>query len=182
MLQRLGYDLVLLRKAPNSGKNHLQGFVDGANYTILLDECMKLHHILQPIMDVEVPQHNGWRLEISSPGLTRPLVRSRDFERHLNRRIDLELVVPHQGRKRFQGTLIAATDHAIDLRDDQTIAPDAPSDPIVTTFTLANIAAANLCFDEAQMRRVLNASSQQNPSRKRKKKSDSVKTITPEYS
>ncbi len=60
---------------------------------------------LSPVLDVADPIDRAYRLEISSPGIDRPLVRRSDFERYAGHLVKIEMAVAHQGRKRFRGTL-----------------------------------------------------------------------------
>ena len=57
------------------------------------------------MLDIADPIDRAYRLEISSPGIDRPLVRRSDFERHAGHLVKIEMAVAHQGRKRFRGTL-----------------------------------------------------------------------------
>jgi len=70
------------------------------------------------VLDVADPIEKAYRLEISSPGIDRPLVRRSDFERYAGHLVKIEMAVAHQGRKRFRGTLGGVEGDAVHLRRD----------------------------------------------------------------
>ena len=73
--------------------------------TMLIEDCEEISRALSPVMDVADPIERAYRLEISSPGIDRPLVRRSDFERYTGHLVKIEMAVPHEGRKRFRGKL-----------------------------------------------------------------------------
>jgi ribosome maturation factor RimP len=78
------------------------------------------------VLDVADPIDKAYRLEISSPGIDRPLVRRSDFERYAGHLVKIEMAVAHQGRKRFRGTLAGCEGEAVRLhRDDIRAGEDA---------------------------------------------------------
>ena len=68
------------------------------------------------MLDVADPIERAYRLEISSPGIDRPLVRQSDFERHVGHVAKIEMAVPVDGRRRFRGGLIGTEGVAASLR------------------------------------------------------------------
>jgi len=70
-----------------------------------VDDCEAISRSLSPVLDVADPIDRAYRLEISSPGIDRPLVRKSDFERHTGHLARIEMAVPVDGRKRFRGIL-----------------------------------------------------------------------------
>ena len=77
----------------------------GEERFITVDDCEKVTRQLQYVLEVEGLAYE--RLEVSSPGLDRPLKSAADFERFSGERVDITLKQPFQGRKRFRGTLAA---------------------------------------------------------------------------
>jgi ribosome maturation factor RimP len=73
--------------------------------TISIDDCEAISRQLSPLIDVRDPIAGAWRLEISSPGIDRPLVRPSDFEDWAGYDAKIELREPVDGRKRFKGRL-----------------------------------------------------------------------------
>ncbi len=76
--------------------------------TMQIEDCEAISRALSPVLDVADPIERAYRLEISSPGIDRPLVRRSDFERYAGHLVKIEMAVAHQGRKRFRGLLPAS--------------------------------------------------------------------------
>ena len=74
--------------------------------TMSIEDCERLSQALSPAFDVEEPMTQAYRLEISSPGIDRPLVRKSDFDRYAGHMVKIETEIPIDGRKRFRGLLI----------------------------------------------------------------------------
>lgn len=70
-----------------------------------LDDCAKISREISAILDVEDPISGTYRLEVSSPGIDRPLVREKDYERYAGYDVKIELETPLDGQKRFRGIL-----------------------------------------------------------------------------
>ncbi len=84
-----------------------------------IEDCEAISKALSPVLDIADPIDKAYRLEISSPGIDRPLVRRSDFERHAGHLVKVEMAVAHQGRKRFRGILRGVENNAVRLhRDD----------------------------------------------------------------
>ena len=77
---------------------------DGA---MSIEDCERVSVALSPVFDVEEPMAQAYRLEISSPGIDRPLVRESDFARAVGHEARVEMAVALNGRKRFRGRLTA---------------------------------------------------------------------------
>lgn len=153
----LGFRLVRVKLSGEAGYT-LQIMAERPSGEFSIEDCMALSHAVSPVLDVEDPIDRAYRLEVSSPGIDRPLVRVSDFERWLGFEARVELSAMHGGRKRFRGNLVAVAggDLAMDL-------PDVPAgkDPRVTV-PLALVAGARLVMtdaliDEAQRRAALRA-------------------------
>ena len=65
---------------------------------MLIDDCEAISKALSPVLDVADPIERAYRLEISSPGIDRPLVRRSDFERYAGHLVKIEMALPHQGQ------------------------------------------------------------------------------------
>lgn len=76
--------------------------------TFTIEDCEAASRTLSPSLDVEDPVPSGYRLELSSPGIDRPLVRMSDFERARGHEAKVEMAVPVDGRKRFRGEIEGA--------------------------------------------------------------------------
>jgi ribosome maturation factor RimP len=73
---------------------------------------------LSPVFDVNEPIDKAYRLEVSSPGIDRPLVRKSDFDRYAGHLVKIEMDVPVNGRKRFRGELAGTEGDKAKLRRD----------------------------------------------------------------
>jgi ribosome maturation factor RimP len=81
-----------------------------------VDHCAQISHAISAVLDVADPITQTWRLEVSSPGIDRPLVRRADFERFAGLEARVETVTPIDGRRRFQGRLAGVVDDDVCLR------------------------------------------------------------------
>ena len=118
VLQGMGYRLVRVKVSGEAGCT-VQVMAERPDGTMLIDDCEAVSKALSPVLDVADPIERAYRLEISSPGIDRPLVRRSDFERYTGHLAKIEMAVPHQGRKRFRGLLDGVAGEAVKLhRDD----------------------------------------------------------------
>ena len=84
-----------------------------------IEDCEDASRALSPVLDVADPIEKAYRLEISSPGLDRPLVRKSDFDRYAGNVVRIEMEIPVNGRKRFRGMLNGTDgEAALITRDD----------------------------------------------------------------
>src|SRR4051812_18002170 len=125
VLQGMGYRLVRIKISGEFGCT-VQIMAERPDGSMQIDDCEAISRALSPVLDVADPIDKAYRLEISSPGIDRPLVRRSDFERYAGHLVKVEMAVAHQGRKRFRGTLEAVEGDAIRLhRDDTRAGEDA---------------------------------------------------------
>jgi ribosome maturation factor RimP len=125
VLQGMGYRLVRIRISGESGCT-VQIMAERPDGSMQIEDCEAISRALSPVLDMADPIDRPYRLEISSPGIDRPLVRRSDFERYAGHLVKLEMAVPHQGRKRFRGTLQGVEGNAVRLhRDDIRAGEDA---------------------------------------------------------
>lgn len=102
VLNSLGYELVLLEYSPSPKNAMLRLYID-APAGITLEDCERASKEVSGALDVEDPIRSAYRLEVSSPGLDRPLVKPAHFERFLNHQARVQLLAPKDGRRRFVG-------------------------------------------------------------------------------
>ncbi len=104
-----------------SGQNGLtlQVMAERNDGTMTVEDCEALSRALSPVLDVEDPIDKAYHLEISSPGIDRPMVRRSDFERWAGHLLKCETTILVDGRKRFRGVIIGVDDNAFTLRRDQ---------------------------------------------------------------
>jgi ribosome maturation factor RimP len=117
VLDGLGLRLVRVRVSGTAGCT-VQIMAERADGTMGLEECEALSRDLSPVLDAADPVSGAYRLEVSSPGIDRPLVRRSDFERYAGHVAKIEMAAPFEGRKRFRGTLLGVEGDAARVRLD----------------------------------------------------------------
>jgi ribosome maturation factor RimP len=117
VIESLGYRLVRVRVSSSEGCT-VQIMAERPDGSMLVEDCETISRALSPVLDAADPIESAYRLEVSSPGIDRPLVRKSDFERHQGHLAKIEMEIPVDGRKRFRGQLAGTTDEAIRLRRD----------------------------------------------------------------
>ena len=139
----LGYSLVRVKVTQDNGCT-LQIMAEDANGRFSISDCERLSKDLSPVLDVEDPIDREYHLEVSSPGIDRPLVRARDFRAYIGHEAKVELADALEGRKRFRGDIAAVTDDAVTVR-----LPDVPKDTDPNhVLPLASIAEAKLVMTD----------------------------------
>src|SRR6187399_717534 len=117
VLQGLGYRLVRIKISAEAGCT-VQVMAERPDGTLTIEDCEEISRALSPVLDVADPVDRAYRLEISSPGIDRPLVRRSDFERHAGSQVKIEMTATIEGRRRFRGMLIGTEGTAARLRRD----------------------------------------------------------------
>jgi ribosome maturation factor RimP len=105
VLAGLGYRLVRVRVSGAAGCT-VQIMAERPDGTLGIEDCEAVSRALSPVLDVADPIEGAYRLEISSPGIDRPLVRRSDFDRYAGHVAHVEMVAPIDGRRRFHGELL----------------------------------------------------------------------------
>ncbi|MEP0325142.1 ribosome maturation factor RimP [Bauldia litoralis] len=147
----LGYRLVRIKLSAMNGQT-LQVMAERPDGTMTVEDCERLSRDLSPALDVDDPIDGAYHLEVSSPGIDRPLVRRSDFERYAGHVAKVELIRPANGRKRFRGALAGLEG------DAARIAVDKPVDGETTVLLpLADIAEAKLVLTDELIRETLAA-------------------------
>ncbi|MFZ0065079.1 MAG: ribosome maturation factor RimP [Pseudolabrys sp.] len=117
VIEQLGYRLVRVRVSAAEGCT-VQIMAERPDGSMTVEDCESVSRALSPVLDVADPIERTYRLEISSPGIDRPLVRKSDFERYAGHLAKVETAMPVQGRKRFRGVLIGTEGEAVRIRRD----------------------------------------------------------------
>ncbi|MEJ2122557.1 MAG: ribosome maturation factor RimP [Alphaproteobacteria bacterium] len=105
-LEANGFELVRVMLT-GGDRPTLQIMADRADETpITVDDCADISRVVSAILDVEDPIKGTYTLEVSSPGIDRPLVRRKDFERFAGFEAKVETAAPVDGRRRFRGRLL----------------------------------------------------------------------------
>ena len=103
-VESLGFELVDVERSGSGGHALLRLYIDSRG-GVTVDDCAEVSHQVSAILDVEDPVPGQYTLEVSSPGLDRPLVKRRDFERFLGETIKVRMSKPIDGRRNFIGQL-----------------------------------------------------------------------------
>ena len=150
VLTGLGYRLVRVRVSGTLGCT-VQIMAERPDGTMLIEDCEAASRALSPVFDVEDPIDREYRLEISSPGIDRPLVRRSDFERHADHEMKVEMAVAREGRKRFRGVLLGVDGEAARLRRKDA----AEGEETDVLLPIADMAEARLVLTDALIRESL---------------------------
>ncbi|NNE22287.1 MAG: ribosome maturation factor RimP [Rhizobiales bacterium] len=143
VIEELGFRLVRARMM--SG-NILQIMAERAEGTLTIADCEAISRAISPVLDVEDPISGAYSLEVSSPGIDRPLVRPSDFESWAGHEIKVELVRPLAGRKRYRGRLEGFAEGEVRLF----MAPETAGDEeLLIGLPFGEIASAKLVMTDA---------------------------------
>ncbi|SHL24858.1 ribosome maturation factor RimP [Roseibium suaedae] len=115
VIEDLGYRLVRIKISAANGCT-LQIMAERPDGTMTVDDCETISRGVSPALDVDDPINRAYHLEISSPGIDRPLVRVSDFDRWSGHELKVELSTMIDGRKRYRGLLLGTKDGAALVR------------------------------------------------------------------
>lgn len=142
----LGYRLVRVRLSSLAGCT-VQIMAERPDGTMQIEDCEAISRALSPVLDVADPIDRAYHLEVSSPGMDRPLVRRSDFERYAGNQIRVEMSVAVDGRRRFRGYLLGADGDAARIRRDDA----TPDEPAEVLLRIEDMAEAKVVLSEAQI-------------------------------
>ena len=143
VLQGMGYRLVRIKISGEAGCT-VQVMAERPDGSMQIEDCEAISRALSPVLDVADPIDRAYRLEISSPGIDRPLVRRSDFERFTGHLVKVEMAVAHEGRKRFRGMLDGVEGDAVRLHRDDTKAGEEAN----VLLTMEDISEARLVLTD----------------------------------
>jgi ribosome maturation factor RimP len=112
VLAALGFRLVRVKVSGLDGCT-VQVMAERPDGTMIVEDCEAVSRALSPVLDAADPIDRAYRLEISSPGLDRPLVRRSDFEHHIGATVKVELATAREGQRRFRGAITAVEDDGV---------------------------------------------------------------------
>jgi ribosome maturation factor RimP len=118
VLGDLGFRLVRVKIQGDGRDRIVQLMAERPDGSITVDDCEAISKGISPVLDVADPISGAYRLEVSSPGIDRPLVRPSDFEDWSGHEAKIELKEPVDGRKRFKGILEGFEDGEVRLKAD----------------------------------------------------------------
>ena len=134
VVESMGYELVGVEFQGAGGHGTLRVYIDREE-GVSLDDCAAISHQISGILDVEEPIKQAYDLEISSPGIDRPLFKLADFERFVGNTAKIKMAVALEGRKNFKGRLQG-------VADDRMIVIEVDGEDFRLPY--ADIARANL--------------------------------------
>jgi ribosome maturation factor RimP len=147
-LADVGYQLVRVRISGVNGCT-VQIMAEKPDGTMTIDDCEAASRAISPVLDVEDPMDRAYHLEISSPGIDRPLVRAVDFHRWQTHVARITMEVATNGRKRFKGEIVTADAKTATIRRDDAKAGEAAD----VVLPISDMADANLVLTD----RLINA-------------------------
>ena len=140
-----GYEIVRLRLMGGTERRRLQIMAEPPDGEMLIEDCAKLSRKFSEVLDAADPISGEYTLEVSSPGVDRPLTRKKDFETYEGYEARLELDRLAEGRKRFRGVLAGVEDDAVAL--------DQEGEAETTLIPFAWIVEAKLVLTDELMKR-----------------------------
>ena len=111
VIKSMGYELVGVEFLGSTHHGTLRVYIDHEN-GIGVEDCATISHQISGILDVEEPIQQAYDLEVSSPGINRPLFRAKDYEQFIGHSAKIKMVVALDGRKNFKGLLQGVTGSA----------------------------------------------------------------------
>lgn len=159
----MGFRLVRVRLSGQNGLT-LQIMAERPDGTITVEDCEELSRAISPALDVEDPVDGAYHLEMSSPGIDRPMVRKSDFSDWQGHTVKLETAVMVEGRKRFKGRIAAVREDGFTLERDQASYGDEP----VVDIPFDTIADARLVLTDDLIRDALKKDKAARKARKKK--------------
>jgi ribosome maturation factor RimP len=114
-IEAMGFELVRVQLS-GSQRPTLQVMAEPkSGRAMSVDDCAEVSRVISAVLDVEDPIAGTYSLEVSSPGIDRPLTRPKDYERFLGHEAKVETNAPVDGRKRFKGPIKAVDAGAVEL-------------------------------------------------------------------
>ena len=155
-LATLGYRLVRVRISGAAGQT-VQIMAERPDGTMTIEDCEVASRALSPLLDVADPVEGPYRLEISSPGIDRPLVRRSDFDRFAGHVAKVEMLAPVDGRRRFRGELAGTDGDCVRLRRSDA----AAGEPLEVLLRIDDMMEARLVLTDALVAESLRRSKQE---------------------
>jgi ribosome maturation factor RimP len=140
VVEDLGYEFVGLEHSSNPKNPALVLYIDQPD-GIAVEDCEKVSREVAALLDVEDPIPGNYVLEVSSPGLDRPLFTLAHFDQFQGSVVQVTLFAPASGRRRFKGQILGTTDGQVRIEQDGT----------EVTLDFGNIAKARLVPDYARL-------------------------------
>ncbi|RST86120.1 ribosome maturation factor RimP [Aquibium carbonis] len=167
LIETMGYRLVRVRLSGQNGMT-LQIMAERLDGTMTVQDCEEVSKAISPLLDVEDVIDKAYHLEISSPGIDRPLVRKSDFEQWVGHLIKLETSMPVAERKRFRGKIAETTEMDVVIERDVASYGDEP----VVRVPFDAISDARLILTDDLVRDALRADKKARQEQKKRRGED----------
>ncbi len=118
-LADMGFEIVRILLMSGGQRQKLQIMAERADGSLSIDDCAEISRTVSALLEVEDPIAGGYDLEVSSPGIDRPLTRLKDFARYSGFEARVELRLGQDGQRRFRGRLEGLDGDTILLRDGE---------------------------------------------------------------
>lgn len=152
VMTAMGFKLVRVRMLNQNGMT-LQIMAERLDGTMTVEDCEELSMAISPVLDVEDPVDKAYHLEVSSPGIDRPMVRKSDFQRWQGHIVKCETSILIDNRKRFRGKIVNVSDDGFTIERDQVAYGEEPA--VVVPFSA--LAEAKLILTDDLIRDALRA-------------------------
>lgn len=138
VVEFVGMELVNLEMRHEAGGLVLRLYIDKEG-GVTLDDCARVSRLVSAQLDADDPIPGRYTLEVSSPGLDRPLTSERDFQRFAGQVVRLSTIAPLDGRRNFSGRLIGIVGSSVRLRLEDDREVDIPKDQIAKARIVADL-------------------------------------------
>lgn len=152
VLVTMGFKLVRVRLMNQNGLT-LQVMAERLDGTMTVEDCEEVSMAISPVLDVDDPVDKAYHLEVSSPGIDRPMVRKSDFERWLGHLVKCETSILVDNRKRFRGKIVGVDADGFTIERDQVAYGEEPR----ATIPFNALAEAKLILTDDLIRDALRA-------------------------
>ena len=139
LVEQLGYEFVGLEQSRNPGNPLLRIYIDHPPQGVDVDDCATVSREVAAVLDVEDPIKSRYVLEVSSPGLDRPLFTAEQYQKFIGEPVKIRLFAPVDQRRKISGRLLAAD------ANTNTVTVDQDGEPV--SLEIENIAKARLIPD-----------------------------------
>jgi ribosome maturation factor RimP len=153
-LRDVGLRLVRVKISAADGTT-VQIMAERPDGSMTVEDCERASLAVSPLLDVEQPLNRAYRLEISSPGIDRPLVRPSDFRRALGHEVRIEMAVPVDGRKRFRGLIEGVDGDGAALAAKVRMASQEGAEGLLVDLPVKDMDEARLVLTEELVRAAL---------------------------
>lgn len=126
VLRAIGFRLVRVRLSGQNGLT-LQIMAEREDGTMTVEDCEEVSRAVSPALDVDDPIEKAYHLEVSSPGIDRPLVRKSDFANWIGHLVKMETSIMVADRKRFRGKIAEADEEGVLIQRDQAAYGEEPT-------------------------------------------------------